>query len=84
MFEDITGLSPETAERWTALVEQCRPVLAVEGMGAVQALMAEQGVSVIHAVAITRALLGWQETSLHAAIDVVDASTPRSAGGGTG
>jgi histidine ammonia-lyase len=79
VFEDFIGLSPEAAARWTALVEQCRPVLADEGMEAVQALLAEQGLSVIQAVAITRALLGWEETSLHAAIDLVDASRARSA-----
>ena len=79
MFDDVIGLRPEEAARWTALVEQCRPVLASEGMEAVQALLAERGTSIIQAIAITRALLGWEETSLRAAIDLVDASRARSA-----
>lgn len=79
VFEDFIGLPSEVAARWTALVEQCRPVLANEGMEAVQALLAEQGMSVFQAVAITRALLGWEETSLHDAVDLVDASKARSA-----
>lgn len=42
MFDDVIGLRPEEAARWTALVELCRPVLASEGMEAVQALLAER------------------------------------------
>ena len=78
MFDDIIGLRPEEAARWTALVEQCRPVLASEGMEAVQALLAERGTSIIQAIAITQALLGRRETPLRTAIDVVTASTART------
>ncbi|WP_328940631.1 hypothetical protein OG259_02390 [Streptomyces sp. NBC_00250] len=60
-------------------VEQCRPVLSDEGMEAVQDLLAERGMSVIQSIAITRALLGWQETSLRIAIDVVTTSSSRTA-----
>jgi hypothetical protein len=79
MFDDVIGLRPEQAARWTALVEQSRPVLADEGMEPAQALLAEQGTSIIHAIAITRALLGWDETPLRVAIDVVTASKARTA-----
>lgn len=79
MFDDVIGLRPEEAARWTALVEQCRPVLANEGMEAVQTLLAERGTSTIQAIAITRALLGWKETPLRVAIDAVTASKARTA-----
>jgi hypothetical protein len=78
MFDDVIGLRPEEAARWTALVEQCRPVLANEGMEAVQALLAEQGTSIIQAIAITRALLGREETPLRTAIDAVTESNART------
>jgi hypothetical protein len=78
MFDDVTGLRPEEAARWTALVEQCRPVLANEGMEAVQALLAEQETSIIQAIAITRALLGWEKTPLRTAIDAVTESKARA------
>jgi hypothetical protein len=84
MFDDVIGLRPEEAARWTELAEQCRPVLANEGMEAVQALLAERGTSVIHAIAITRALLGWKETSLRTAIDIVTESKARTAAGDAG
>lgn len=48
-------------------------------MEAVQDLLAERGMSVIQSIAITRALLGWQETSLRIAIDVVTTSSSRTA-----
>ena len=79
MFDDVIGLRPEEAARWTALVGQCRPVLVNEGMEAVQTLLAECGTSTIQAIAITRALLGWEETPLRVAIDVVTASKARTA-----
>ena len=79
MFDDVIGLRPEEAARWTALVEQCRPVLANEGMEAVQTLMAECGTSTIQAIVITRALLGWEATPLRVAIDVVTTSKARTA-----
>lgn len=79
MFDEVVGLRPEEAARWTAVVEQCRPVLANEGMEAVQTLLAERGMSTIKAIAITRALLGWAETPLRAAIDIVTTSTTRTA-----
>ncbi|GGU11265.1 maleylpyruvate isomerase N-terminal domain-containing protein [Actinomadura citrea] len=46
------GLSAGQAARWTTLVEECRPVLGNEGMEAVQALLAERGMSTIAAIAI--------------------------------
>lgn len=79
MFDDVIGLRPEEAARWTALVEQCRPVLANEGMEAVQTLLAECGTSTIQAIAITRALLGREETPLRVAIDAVTVSKARTA-----
>ncbi|MFD4976301.1 hypothetical protein [Streptomyces sp. NPDC058424] len=79
MFGHVVGLRPKEAARWTALVEQCRPVLAGEGMEAVQDLLAERGMSIIQSIAITRALLGWQETSLRVAIDIVTTSSSRTA-----
>jgi hypothetical protein len=84
MFDDIIGLRPEEAARWTALVEQCRPVLATEGMDAVQALLTARGTSIIQAIAITRALLGPGETPLRTAIDVVTASKARAIGSKAG
>lgn len=78
MFDDVIGLQPEQAARWTALAEQCRPVLAVQGMEAVQALLAEQRVSIIQAIAITRELLGREKTPLRTAIDIVTESKART------
>ncbi|MFE4970459.1 hypothetical protein [Streptomyces sp. NPDC056660] len=77
MFDHINGLRPEEAARWAALVEQSRPVLESDGMEAVQTLLAERGVSIIQAIAITRALLGHAETPLQVAIDIVTTSTAR-------
>lgn len=79
MFDDVIGLRPEEAARWTALVGQCRPVLANEGMEAVQALLTECGTSTIQAIAITQALLGWEDTPLRVAIDAVATSNARTA-----
>lgn len=84
MFDDIIGLRPEVAARWTALVEQCRPILEKEGMEAVQTLLAECGTSTIQAIAITRALLGWDETPLRSAIDFVTTSKTRTTISDTG
>ncbi|MFJ8827776.1 hypothetical protein ACIREE_39330 [Streptomyces sp. NPDC102467] len=78
MFDDVVGLRPEQAARWTALVEQCRPVLADEGMEAAQVLLAERGMSIIQSIAITPALLGWQEASLRIATDIVATSSART------
>ncbi|MGW5776440.1 hypothetical protein [Streptomyces sp. NPDC003863] len=47
-------------------------------MGAVQDLLAERGMSIIQSIAITRALLGWQETSLRTATDIVATSSART------
>ncbi|MFG3033737.1 hypothetical protein ACGFZJ_35195 [Streptomyces sp. NPDC048253] len=77
MFDHIAGLRPEEAARWVALVEQSRPALENDGMEAVQALLAEGGVSIIQAIAITRALLGTAETPLQVAIGIVTTSTVR-------
>ncbi len=78
MFDDIIGLRPEEADRLTALVEQCQPVLANEGMEAVQALLAQQETSIIQAIAITRELLGREQTPLRTAIDAVTESKART------
>ncbi|MEU9313035.1 hypothetical protein [Streptomyces sp. NPDC048256] len=77
MFDHIAGLRPEEAARWVTLVEQSRPVLENDGMEAVQALLAERGVSIIQAIAITRALLGTAQTPLQVAIGIVTTSTVR-------
>ncbi|MDX2524405.1 hypothetical protein ACSCB1_04285 [Streptomyces europaeiscabiei] len=77
MFDYVNGLRPEEAARWAALVEQCRPVLESDGMEAVQTFLAERGMSVLQAIAITRALLGYPETPLRVAIDIVGTSAAR-------
>ncbi|HSA53446.1 MAG TPA: hypothetical protein VLH10_25455 [Yinghuangia sp.] len=79
MFDKVVGLRPEEAACWSAMVEQCQPVLANQGMEAVQTLLAAHGMSVIQAIAITRALLGWEVTTLRTAIDIVTASAARTA-----
>ncbi|MFE7760434.1 hypothetical protein [Streptomyces sp. NPDC057438] len=79
MFDHIGGLRPEEAARWTALAEQCRPVLANDGMEAVQHLLAERGLGILPPVAITRALLGWAETPLGTATEIVTTSAARAA-----
>ncbi|WP_314225260.1 hypothetical protein [Streptomyces zaehneri] len=77
MFDHIAGLRPEEAARWVTLVEQSRPVLEDDGMEAVQAFLAERDVTVIQAIAITRALLGTAGTPLQVAIDIVTTSAVR-------
>ncbi|NMO56074.1 hypothetical protein HH310_33460 [Actinoplanes sp. TBRC 11911] len=77
MFDDVIGLSPEDAAHWTALVEQCRPILENNGMDAVQTFLAERNVGIIQAIAITRALLGKAETPLRDVIEIVATSTAR-------
>ncbi|MFD9067607.1 hypothetical protein ACFVZ3_39525 [Kitasatospora purpeofusca] len=77
MSDHVIGLRPEEAARWTALVEESRPVLESNGMEAVQTLLAERGMSTIQAIAITRALLGNAETPLRVAIDIVATSRAR-------
>jgi hypothetical protein len=79
VFEGHLGLSPEIAAQWTALVEECRPILAREGMEAVQSLLVERGMSVLPAVAITRALLDETESPLRQAIETVLTSEARRA-----
>ncbi|MFJ6380032.1 GNAT family N-acetyltransferase [Kitasatospora sp. NPDC092039] len=78
LFPDLLGLTAERAARLTALVEECRPVLAADGMEAVQSLLAERGVGVIPAITATRALLGWTGTSLHTARKIVELSAART------
>lgn len=79
MFEGgVMGLSPQAAAQLTALVEQYRPVFNNQGLEAVQSMLAEDGVSMIQSIMITRALLGWAETPLRVAIDTVAASTVRA------
>ncbi|MFE4860062.1 hypothetical protein [Streptomyces sp. NPDC056670] len=77
MFDHVIGLSPEQAACWTALAEESRPVLQSDGMEAVQILLAERGVSIIQAIAITRALLENAGTPLRVAIDMVATSKAR-------
>lgn len=79
MFGHVSGLSPDTAARWTTWVEKCQPVLAQDGMEAVQRLLAEDGAAAIEAIAVTRALLGWAETPLRVAIETVGTSAARAA-----
>ncbi|MFK3735198.1 hypothetical protein ACI2LJ_33610 [Streptomyces sp. NPDC088090] len=67
MFDHLVGLRPEEAARRTALVDQYRPVLAREGMEVVHDLPTERGMSIGQSIAITRALLGRQKTSLRIA-----------------
>lgn len=77
VFDHVVGLSPEQAACWTAMVEESRPVLQSDGMEAVQTFLAERGMSVIQAIAITRALLGHAETPLQVAIEIVTTSKAR-------
>ncbi|MEV4559107.1 hypothetical protein AB0K51_19245 [Kitasatospora sp. NPDC049285] len=79
MFENLTTLPPETAARRTALVEECRPVLAAEGMEATQALLAERGTSIVAAIAITRALFAPAGIPLPVAQEIVLSSAARAA-----
>ncbi|MDH6137353.1 hypothetical protein P3T37_006785 [Kitasatospora sp. MAA4] len=81
MFENVTGLQPEVAAKWTVLVEECRPVLARSGMEAVQALLVQRGTSIIPAIAVTKALLGWADTPLLVAREIVETSAARAIGG---
>lgn len=74
MFEHVVGLSPEAAARWSAWVEKCQPVLAQEGMEAAQRLLADDGATAVQAIAVTRALLGWEKTPLRMAIETVGTS----------
>ncbi|MGA5817258.1 hypothetical protein ACPC54_05270 [Kitasatospora sp. NPDC094028] len=77
MFGNVAGMRPEIAAQLTALVEECRPVLSREGMGAVQALLVERGTSIVPAVAVTKALLGWEDTPLLVAREIVETSAAR-------
>lgn len=62
----------------TAIVEQCRPLLATEGMEAVQQLLVENGMSFIQAIMITRAVLGADRTPLRDATEIVAGSAARA------
>ena len=77
MFDNVTGLPPEVAARWTELVGECRPVLASEDMEAVQAMLVERGIGIVSAIAITKALLGWADTPLLVAREIVETSAAR-------
>ncbi|MEU7752262.1 hypothetical protein AB0B57_04845 [Micromonospora sp. NPDC049101] len=78
MFDHVIGLGTEDAARWTALVEQCRPILQSDGMDAVQTFLAEHEVGMIQAIAITLELLDRAETPLRVAIDIVGTSSARA------
>lgn len=77
MFDHAIGLRPEEAARQAALVQQSRPVLESDRTEAVQTFLAERGMSIIQAIAITRALLGNAATPLRVAIHTVATSTAR-------
>ncbi|MEE1828149.1 hypothetical protein PUR61_39150 [Streptomyces sp. BE20] len=77
MFGKVAGMQPEIAAQLTALVEECRPVLSSEDMEAVQALLVERGASIVPAVAVTKALLGWEDTPLLVAREIVETSAAR-------
>ena len=78
MFENVIGLTPEQAARLTELVERCRPVLANDGMDAVQELLVELDVGMIPAITVTRGLLGFPETPLPVATEIVVTSPARN------
>ncbi|HEV3172486.1 MAG TPA: hypothetical protein VGZ32_19225 [Actinocrinis sp.] len=84
MFDDHTGLPAEVATQWAALVEDCRPVLAHQGMQAVQELLVEREMSAFQAIAITRALLGGTKIPLREAIEAVLTSAARAAADSAG
>lgn len=77
LFPDVIGMTFEHAARLTAVAEECRPVLAEQGMEAVQRLLVEREVSMISAILVTRALLGPSGVSLHAAREAVELSAAR-------
>jgi hypothetical protein len=61
------------------VVEECRPILEEHGMDAVQQHLADSGVAIIPAIVVTRGLLGWDDTPLAVARDIVCDSPARSA-----
>ncbi|MFW6694553.1 hypothetical protein [Streptomyces sp. MAR4 CNX-425] len=64
--------------RVEALVDECRPLLAVDGgMASVQRLLSERQVEVLDAVVITHELLGAGPTSLAEAKTIVLTSPGR-------
>jgi hypothetical protein len=81
MFDDVIGLHPEDAARWTALVEQCRPILESNGMEAVQTFLADHGMSIIQAITITWALLGRGETPLRVGLNLTEVDLPQTKAG---
>ncbi|MEY9937332.1 hypothetical protein [Streptacidiphilus sp. MAP5-3] len=60
------------------VVEECRPILDRCGMDAVQQHLADTGVAIVPAIAVTRGLLGWDDTPLAVARDIVCASAARN------
>lgn len=78
MFDDIHGLGPEEAARWTSLAEQSLDLLAVGAdMEAVQRFLLDRGAGVIEAIAITRELIGGGPRSLVKAKEIVLMSKAR-------
>ncbi|MFD8752478.1 GNAT family N-acetyltransferase [Kitasatospora sp. NPDC059577] len=77
LFPNVGGLTAEHAAHLTGLVEECRPVLADRGMAAVQRLLVERGTAMIPAIMVTKALLGWESTSLATTLEVVELSEAR-------
>ncbi len=77
LFPNTGGMTVEQADRLTALVEECRPVLDAEGMEAVQRLLVQRGIATVPAIAVTRALLGWKATPLLTAREIVELSPAR-------
>ncbi|RAG83116.1 hypothetical protein DN069_23990 [Streptacidiphilus pinicola] len=62
------------------VVKECRPILDARGMDAVQRHLVDRDVAILPAILVTRGLLGWDETSLATARDIVCASPARNAG----
>jgi hypothetical protein len=80
VFDDIHGLSPEQAARWTCLAEQSLVLLAEgAGMQAVQRFLLGRGACVIESIAITRVLIGTGPGSLAKAKEIVLTSDARTA-----
>jgi hypothetical protein len=54
----IRGLDPERIARLAALVSECRPLLAQDGMEAVQTLLVTRQIGVMDSILVTVDLLG--------------------------
>lgn len=78
VFDDINGLDPDEAERWTSWAERSLDLLAQgASMDAVQRFLLDEGTGVMAAIAITRVLIG-DGGSLAQAKEIVLASGART------